>query len=335
MYSLELLEGIGGDARLGDRLERLAFNAFPATFKKDMCAHQYDQQANQVVVKVSDPRVYTDNGPDANLYGLEPNFGCCTANMHQGWPKFATHLWGRSLDGGLAALAYAPCVVETTVNGKPVRVETITDYPFRDDVTIKVTNPEPMDLPLYVRIPSWSVGATLLGLPVKPGTFARIVSNRTSFRWPAGTHAIPLRLPMPVTLYKGFNDAIAIQRGPLVYSLKIDTEWKKLRGNDPYADWEVYPQSPWNYALAIDREHPERSITFEERPVGDRPFSQDGAPIVAKVKGRRLPGWTIEKNAAAPPPRSPVVSDETLEELMLIPYGCTDLRVTEFPTLAR
>jgi hypothetical protein len=49
-------------------------------------------------------RVYTDNGSDANLYGLEPNFGCCTANMHQGWPEFASHLWARSPDGGLAAM---------------------------------------------------------------------------------------------------------------------------------------------------------------------------------------------------------------------------------------
>jgi DUF1680 family protein len=161
MYSLELAEGITGDARLGDRLERLAFNAFPATFKKDMCGHQYDQQANQVVVKVSDPRVYTDNGPDANLYGLEPNFGCCTANFHQGWPKFASHLWMKTPDGGLAVVAYSPCVVETTIQGKPVKVVVETSYPFRDEVTIRVTVAEPMSFPLHLRAPGWAESLTI------------------------------------------------------------------------------------------------------------------------------------------------------------------------------
>ena len=45
-----------------------------------------------------------------------------------------------------------------------------------------------------------------------------------------------------------------------------------------------------------------------------------------------LPAWTLEKNAAAPPPRSPVAGEGPMEELTLIPYGCTDLRITEFPT---
>ena len=157
MYSLELAEGILGDPRLGDRLEKITFNALPATFKKDMTAHQYDQQCNQVVCKISDPKVYTDNGPEANLYGLEPNFGCCAANMHQAWPKFASHLWGRNTkDGGLVPLAYAPSVVETKVNGKPVRVELKTDYPFDGTLTFMITAAEEVTLPLHLRLPRWA-----------------------------------------------------------------------------------------------------------------------------------------------------------------------------------
>jgi hypothetical protein len=53
--------------------------------------------------------------------------------------------------------------------------------------------------------------------------------------------------------------------------------------------------------------------------------------VIAKVKGRRIPSWGLERGAAAPPPTSPVTSTGPLEDLMLIPYGCTDLRITEFP----
>ena len=142
-----------------------------------------------------------------------------------------------------------------------------------------------------------------------------------------------LHLPAHASLYHGLNDSIAIERSPLVYALKVGAEWKKIKDNPQFADWEVYPTTPWNYALAIDREQPSRSVTFEERPLGSPPFSGESPPLIARAKGRRLPGWGIEKGAAAPPPKSPVRTTEPLEELTLVPYGCTDLRITEFPTL--
>jgi hypothetical protein len=333
MYSLEVLSAVLGDARLGDRLEMLAFNALPATFKKDMTAHQYDQQCNQVICSRQGEHVYVNNGPDSNLYGLEPNFGCCTANLHQGWPKFTSHLWMKSPDGGLAEIVYAPCVVETTLQDRPVRLEIITEYPFRDSVKILVKPAERMRFSIRLRIPAWADRARMAGsmsIPAQQRDGFFIVDRE----W-TGPTELTFRLDPSVRLYSGFNDAVAIQRGALVYALKVGADWRKVKNNLRFADWEVHPTTPWNYALEIDQARPERSVIFEERPIVSPVFTAESSPMVARVKGRRLPGWGIEKGAAAPPPGSPVEGDERREELTLVPYGCTDLRITEFPTLER
>jgi hypothetical protein len=334
MYSLEVLSAILGDPRLGDRLERMAFNVLPATFKKDMTAHQYDQQCNQVICSKQGDHVYVNNGPDSNLYGLEPNFGCCTANMHQGWPKFTSHLWMQSPDGGLVAIAYAPSVVETRIQGKLVKLEMKTEYPFRDSIAIVVSPHERMRFPIHLRVPGWVDRPVIrddTGVISTPSRGGFLVVDR---EW-SGPTELSLELPSSVRLYHGFNDSVAIQRGPLVYALEVGAEWRKVKDNPRFADWEVYPTTPWNYALAIDREHPDRSVTFEVTKGTLPRFSRGGSPIVARVNGRRLPGWCIERGAAAPPPRSPVEGEGPLEELTLVPYGCTDLRITEFPTLSR
>lgn len=335
MFSLENMVATFGRADLADRLERIAFNALPGTFSPDMWAHQYVQQANQAVCRVSEDRVYTNNGPDANLFGLEPNYGCCTSNLHQGWPKLTAHLWMRlpasgGKPAGLAAVAYAPCLLNTEVNGKPVRVKAETDYPFRDTVRVTVTGEG--DFPVAFRIPGWTKDATVqvgedAATPVAPGAFHTI--RRT---W-QGETVVTLRFPMPVKVERRFNDSAAVSRGPLVYSLHIGTEWKHLRGEAPHNDFEVLPTTPWNYAVALDAVAPESSFRFEELPVGDCPFDPAAPPMRAFVKGRLLPGWGIEHNAAAPPPQSPVTSEEPVTEMELIPYGCAKLRITEFPVL--
>jgi uncharacterized protein len=338
-FSIEQLISIFGDARLGDRLERIAFNALPATFSKDMWAHQYDQQPNQVLCSLQS-RDWTTNGPESNIYGLEPNFGCCTANMHQGWPKFAASLWMATRDEGLAAVAYAPNVVNTIVSGgTAVRITEDTAYPFAGEVRFVVDPAVPAQFPIKFRIPAWAAGASIAingatqAEEPSPGAFYNIER-----RWRKGDH-LTLRFPMHVRTSAWYHDSVALERGPLIFSLKIGEQWRKLElgmshpAKSPAADWEVLPTTPWNYGLILDSTHPEDSVRIVEKTMGQFPFSADGAPIELVVKGRRIPDWKLVNGSAGPLPPSPVVSTEKVETLTLVPYGAAKLRVTAFPRL--
>ena len=100
MYSYEWLAALTGKDKWCDRLEDAAFNALPAAISPDMWSHQYDQMPNQVQCSwfPEGEKPFGTNGNDANIFGLEPNYGCCTANFNQGWPKLA--LSALMLDGG-------------------------------------------------------------------------------------------------------------------------------------------------------------------------------------------------------------------------------------------
>jgi hypothetical protein len=303
-----------------------------------MWSHQYDQQVNQVECSVRDGRSFGTNGPASNIFGLEPNYGCCTANLSQGWPKLAAHLW-MALPGsgsgiaGLAATVYGPCELEASIGGVAVSVVTDTEYPFRDSVRVTVRAGAPVRFPLLLRIPAWAEGAELSvggsAETVKPraGSFCTVERE-----W-RGRTELTLGLPMRAGLWRGEGGAVAVERGPLVYALRVGEDWRRINEDKPHrelphGDWELHPTTPWNYAIETD-------VTFTERPVGELPFSPDGAPVVARVRGRRVPEWGMANGSAAEAPVGPVTSREPLEELTLIPYGCTNLRMTELPMLAR
>jgi uncharacterized protein len=335
MFSLEHSLAIVGDPSLGDRLEQLAFNALPGTFTDDMWAHQYNQEPNQVECSLH-RKPWTTDGPESNLYGLEPNFGCCTANFHQGWPKFTASLFmfsgaqDNAGQDGLVAAAYAPCEMRTAVRGVDVHIAEETGYPFHGAVLFSVNPASPVSFPFQLRVPAWAAGTKIeingkAAPKAAPGSFARI--ERT---WKAGDR-VEVTFPMPPRISRWFHDSIAVERGPLVFSYSVGENWVKLRDRGMTADWQVFPSTQWNYALNVDADSPAKGIAITESEVGEAPFTSRHTPVSLTVKARKLNQWRAEDGVANPVPQSPVVSDQPEETITLVPYAAAKLRITAFP----
>jgi hypothetical protein len=168
---------------------------------------------------------------------------------------------------------------------------------------------------------------------VHPSSFYRIER-----RWAAKDQVI-LRFPMEVRTSRWYHNSVAVERGPLVFALKIADDWKKVtRGMQkpappPAADWEVSATTPWNYGLVLPDDHSPQQFKVVERPIGAFPYSADGAPVEIRVRGRRLPDWKLVNGSAGPLPYSPASSQESIEDVTLIPYGSAKLRITAFPQL--
>ena len=286
-----------------------------------MWAHQYDQQVNQVQCTNNPDHMWTTNGPESNLYGLEPNYGCCTSNMHQGWPKFAAHLWMKTPEDGLAAVAYAPSEAQFDSGGVPVTVSLETDYPFREDLELTVSVDRDVAFTLLLRVPVWTEAAAIrvegeAERRLEPGSFHRLERE-----W-SGSTKVSLRFPMHPQVTVRYNEGVAVERGPLVYSLDIEEELTRINADVPgrelpHGDFEVRPASPWNYGLQLPEVEPESGIRFEEQPVGERPFSPEGSGMKATVSGRRLQNWKLAHGWAGEFLPGFHESSEPVEELKL------------------
>ncbi len=349
-----------GDVSFADRLESLMFNAFPGTCTADMWAHQYDQQANQVRVSDDKRPWYGGNGDTANVYGFAPGFPCCLSNMHSPFPRYVEYMWMHTNDDGLVAAAYGPCEVKAKVaGGTEVVVSEETSYPFSDHVRFAVACARPAVFPIYLRIPGWAdhaevsvSGEASTRHPTK-GSFLKIARE-----WKPGD-VIDLSFHAEVRVEARPNNAVAIAWGPLYFALRIGESFKQIdiltedRPAQPghptgVANWEIDPTTDWNYALDIDRNHPQCAIRFND--IGALPFAQKGEPVwlpgadrfrtweddvplVIEMKAVKVARWGMKGANAGDVPASPVTATGEETTVELIPYGCTRLRISEFPTV--
>lgn len=325
MYSYEHLFAVTGNIKWLDRLEELAYNSLPAAISPDMWTHQYDQMINQVACFPMSKQPFRTNNNLAHTFGLEPHFGCCTANFGQGFPKLAMTTFMKT-DDGIASCVLSPSLVETDINGTRVKCELITEYPFKNTLKYKITTENPVEFTVSVRIPAFAKSAVLDGKAVKCGEFANVKKL-----WGKDSE-IEVELEFETQIVKRPCDMVCVRRGPLFYSIPIEEKWEKVEYNVggverkfPYCDYYIYPESKWNYALASDKFEVSESDFVA-------PFNPKTPPVSIETDVVEIE-WDFNCGHCDRLPRSLAPVSEK-RKIKLIPYGCTNLRMTEIPFVA-
>jgi hypothetical protein len=339
MHSFEMLTKITGDPVWADRCEEMAFNSLPAANTADYRALHYLTGANMVQLDRGNKAPGIENSGKMLSYSPFEVYRCCQHNISHGWPYFAEEMWLATGDGGLCASLYAQSEVAAKVaDGQDVKIVETTNYPFEERVTFKVSTGKPVVFPLYLRVPKWTPSAAVRvngkDLSVETKAPCYLVVER---EWKDGD-TVTLELPMQTSLrtWTKNNNSVSVDRGPLTYSLKIGERYQAYGKNKDWPEYEVYPTTPWNYALVLDERDPPASFepVAKSGPLPANPFKDP--PISMTAKGRRLPAWTLDPNGLLHTLQpSPTTSDQPVEEIELIPMGAARLRITSFPVIGR
>lgn len=346
-HSYSWLAMATGQASWGDEMERILFNGAQGARKKDERAIAYMTAPNQLYA--TDRSSLFGNQVDAHAYAPCFYTACCPAQAVRVIPEFVRSMCLENADNDVYLFCYGPAAIHTAT----LELEMDTLYPFRDSITLRIRKADAQTI--HVRIPAWCTApsATVNGIAYA------LTANQDGFaQLPVKLNtgdAVELHFPMEIKIVK-VDDSdhaskfpLSIERGPLVYAIPVPEKWIPYEGKPitPLPeDWSWYKATPdlsfangahkhiafktAPWAKAIDEKITANQVRVTEIPVSG--YVWENPPVKLEVPMYNAPeSYITVGHRTQESFEVPLRTEGEAHLCTMVPYGCTNLRISYVP----
>ena len=343
-WTLHHYLAVTGEAEWADKIETAVYNAGLGSITKDFHTLQYFSSINQFIATGSSNHNIYKHGSTWMAYRPTHETECCAGNVNRMLPNMVSRMWMKDSEGGAVATIYGPSEATFTTAQGNLTIACATEYPFDEVLTFTVSGQDGASIPLTLRIPTWcqhasmTINGTAADVELKAGTFVRLPEKVKK------GDVVVLTLPMTVEKKLLDGQGIYFQRGPLLFAYAIPQKMEedtkvyenmhgKVSENPDFKSWNITPTGDFNYAYDDDGAQIQVNRPTVEKPSGAIPFDAQYTPVRLQVPVRQIE-WELEENNFTPhlPEQGHLtLLDGERKYIELVPYGCTELRLTVFP----
>lgn len=352
-WSIGYLLEATGQAEYADKIENAVFNAFFGATAKDFKAIQYLSTVNQVICARNSTHIKAWFDTPRMAYAPHHYPECCVGNIGRAFPNYILRMYQKT-ENGMALSLYG----DSKYEDEEIRIVQSGNYPYRMSIKLDITVKNNEEKVLKLRVPKWS-GGTEISVNGQKCDFD-VINGYAEIKVEKDCTANVEFKPV-FKSHMSVDNGIYFTYGPFLLALKIDEDCKidekEKRQTKDFPAYNIYPASDWSYAVS-GWEEPE--ITIHE--VSDKPI-WSYVPFEIKIKAKELKNWELvrverekkelvngegiddkqvecgasivdEDNLLMPKLPSAEFVEKNLgeeKEITLIPYGCTNIRLTVFP----
>ena len=340
---------ITGNPKYGEYMEEMFYNGAQGARKKDEKCIAYMSAPNQIyATEISSPGA---GGGKADMQAYAPCYpvACCPVNSISLLPEFVRDMFfcnGKDI----YASVYGPC--EVCYNGITITEDTM--YPFRNTITFRFEGND--EFGMHFRIPSWAEDV-IVKLNGEESAY-QIDENGFAVIYRAWKTNDTLEIYFKTSvrvIHVNDDDLagkhpLAIKYGALLYAYHIQEDWVAIKGTpltelpEGWSWYDVLPHydppklahdrdetglrgyfTPWTFA--VDENLVPGDVSIEElEPVG---YPWENPPIRLHTYCYQAPYLTAKypRSTYEPYLEYQLVVREK-KELILEPYGCTNLRIS-------